>query len=247
MTDEEPVPDRLELEPDLPPGVEPEDGDLKSRSIRYTPAQQGLEIPAGWKPTAAQPVPVVRCHYVRPDTHPRLPGERCNKWSLRGSRLCYFHSGRGNLRHVEEYRQAVIEASRLMLVDAAPDAVKTMLDLMANSGADNVRLKAAESVLDRTGIRGGAEIDVTVTDVSGQDPAQTLAERLSKLKVAADKLADTTRKKQEEDTRLALEAGSPPVSVLRTESEIIIDAEVVTDETEASEAPEVENLESSTD
>lgn len=204
---------RLELEPDLAPGMEPEDGGPKRRYIKKQSAeQQGSNIPLGWKPTVQAPVPVVRCHHIFKDDHPR-GGERCGRWSLRGSRLCYRHSGNGNLKNVEEYRQAIIDAARLQLIESAPAAVDVMLDLMANSPADNVRLKAAESVLDRTGLKIAEEINVNV-EVTEMNPAVVLAERMQKLKTAAE----TIRRKDEEAAeQRALEAAA----VVEPDGEII--------------------------
>lgn len=228
--DEQLSTDKLEIELDLPPGQVPEEGVLSKRQIN-TPSRQGSTVPMGWKPTLQKPVPVVRCNYVWPDTHVK-GGNRCNRWSLRGSLLCYIHSGRGNLKNVEDYRQAILESARLQMTDAVPEAIEWLVDLAANSGADNVRLKAITELLDRTGIRSGSEVDVNVTVNEGVSPLTTLAERLAKLKEAADAVQAMQQKAREEHDRLALEAGDPAVAVPDpTDDEDIVDAEVVADET----------------
>ncbi len=51
---------------------------------------------------------------------------------------------------------------------------------MENSTSDAVKLGAANSLLDRAGIKGGADINVTVTQ--GDSPHDVLAERLAKLR-----------------------------------------------------------------
>lgn len=230
--DEQLPTDALELEPDLPPGVEPEEDTPKTRTVRRSALAQGSEIPLGWKPTTQAPVPVVRCHYIWREGHPRA-GERCGRWSLRGSRKCFRHSGNGNLKNVEEYRQAIIAAARLQLTDSVPDALETLLDLMQNSGADAVRLKAAESVMDRGGLKMSSEVDVNLTVNEGASPLTTLAERLAKLKEAADAVQAMQQKAREEHDRLVLEAGDPAVAVPDpADDEDIVDAEVVADETE---------------
>lgn len=216
---------RIELEPDLAPGMEPPEGEPTRRSIRYTPEQQDSVIPLGWKPTAAKPIPVVRCHYIFKDGHPK-EGDRCLKWSLRGSRLCLIHGGRGNLKNVEEYRQAIIDSARLQLIESAPAAVDVMLDLMANSPADNVRLKAAESVLDRTGLKLAEEIQVTV-EVGELNPAAVLAERMQKLKTAADVIR---QRDEEAAERLALETAAAHAAADDLEDEDggqVIEGEIV--------------------
>jgi hypothetical protein len=225
--DDELLSDDIELEPDLPPGQEPEEGEPARRNIKRSAVAQGALIPTGWKPTYRNPVPVVRCHHIFKDTHPKA-GERCAQWSLRGSRLCWVHAGRGNLKNVEEYRQSIIEAARLRLADAVPEAMDTLFDLMANSGADNVRLKAVEMVLDRNGLKGGQEIDVKLEVTDSLNPAQTLAERLSKLKDAADAVAAKQAQQAAAADALALEAGDPSLPPLEDDSDVI-DVEVVSD------------------
>lgn len=142
---------------------------------------------------------------------------------MRASRTCYAHGGRGRLKNVEEYRQAILEAARLRLTENVPMALDVLFDLAQNSGADNVRLKASTEILDRTGIKTATELDVTVNDVTGQDPAQTLSERLGKLRVAAEQVRTAREKAQADAEQLALEA---PVPVVDTDAEII-EGEVV--------------------
>jgi hypothetical protein len=217
--------ERLELEPDLAPGMEPEEGALTRRSIKYTPGQQDATIPAGWKPSLNKPIPVVRCHYVWKTGHPR-EGDRCNKWSLRGSQLCFFHSGRGNLKNVEEYRLAIIEAARLQLTEAVPDAMKTLLDLAANSPADNVKLKAATEILDRAGIKTAAELNVNV-EVTEANPATTLAERLDKLRRGAEAAAASAAAQQATiEAALELTAATPSAE---DDDALVIEGEVIGD------------------
>ena len=211
--------DDIELVPDLPPGQEPEEDALQSRRIKRTAVAQGSDIPLGWKPTVRNPIPVVRCRFIFKEPHPKAGGQ-CERWSLRGSFLCWKHSGSGNLKNVEEYRQSIIEAARLELTQSVPDALDTVLDLMQNSGADAVRLKAAESILDRGGLKTTQEsnLNISVSDTTA-DPLSTLSERLEKLKSAAAAVELLKQKAEEEKTRLALEAS-------RADDEVI-DAEVV--------------------
>lgn len=223
---EGPAEEFLDLEPDLAPGMEPEEGTPAHRRVKRSALAQGAEIPQGWKPTLREPIPVVRCHHIFRDTHPRA-GERCGRWSLRGTLKCFRHSGNGNLKNVEEYRRAIIESARLELTGAVPDALATLIDLSQNSGADNVKLKAATEILDRSGIRGGTELDVQVNDVTGTDPAHTLAERLGKLRVAAEQVKaaqDRAREARE------LEAGEEavPLPVIDTSADVI-EGEIVAD------------------
>ncbi len=209
MTAEDYQAEQIELEPDLPPGHEPPDGESSRRYVKKTGAlQQGTNIPTGWRPTVAKPIPVVRCIHIFHDKHERA-GERCGRWSMRGTQRCYTHGGKGNLKNVEEHRRAILDAARLQLLDSVPDAMEWLVDLGAHSNADNVRLKAATEILDRAGIRGGIEIsaDVQVTDVT---PAAALAERLGKLKAAADEVA---RREREEAAALTAAAAETPDTI----------------------------------
>lgn len=148
--------------------------------------QQNSNIPLGWKPTPAEPVPVVRCVTIKKN------GERCKRWSLRGYNKCYRHSGSGNLPNVQKYCDNVIEAARLRLLDNADYAIDVLEELMQPGTSEGVRLKASTEVLDRAGVRGGFEVDTEVTvTVSAAD---TIAERLSKLRKGAE--ASAVRKQQ---------------------------------------------------
>jgi hypothetical protein len=143
-----------------------------------SPADQGSPIPLGWKPTPAEPVPVVRCTQIKAD------GDRCNNWSLRGYHKCFVHSGRGGLKNVTKYAEAVVESARLRLIDESDGAVTQLVTLMQPGTAEQIRLKAATEILDRAGIRGGFEIDTTieVTD----NPADLIRKRLHELKEGAE-------------------------------------------------------------
>lgn len=219
--------EQVELEPDLPPGVEPEEGGAERRFIKKQSAlQQDSLIPQGWKPTVRTPVPVVRCAHIFKDSHERA-GERCGRWSLRGSRLCYRHSGNGNLRNVEEYRQAIIEAARLQLTEAVPDAMQTLIHLQENSPADNVRLKAATEILDRAGLKAAEQLEVDIT-VSDRPPAVALAERLEKLRRAGELNAEMQRRQNEaEEERLALPSASVVLPLEDDNEIVVIEGEII--------------------
>lgn len=157
---QDPLADAL---PDLPSTP-----NRSSNAGKNSAAEQGLEIPMGWKPTAKEPVPVVRCSATASTT-----GERCQRWSLRGTTVCRKHGGQ--LPTVRETAEAVVESARMELMGMADDAVDVIRDLMKAGVADQVRLKAAENVLNRTGLKDAEEVKVEVTHVSSAD---TIAKRL---------------------------------------------------------------------
>ena len=196
---------------DFEPGEEPEelgdDADGPPKGA-MSPAQQGSSIPLGWKPTPNAPVPVVRCTQIKKD------GVRCGRWSLRGYTKCQKHAGPGALMpdgNVNKYREAVIEAAKLRLLDSADEALETILQLKEPGTGEAIRLKAATEILDRAGIRGGFELSVEgEVTVNASDEVR---KRLAELKHGADEVRKMQSKLQ------------PTVD----ENGDIVDAEVIED------------------
>jgi hypothetical protein len=167
-------------------------------------------IPVAWKPTGAEPVPVVRCVTIKRD------GERCRRWSLRGTTVCVKHGGQ--LKDVKQHAEAVVEGARLRLVGLSDDAIDVIEQLLDPQTSAQVRLKAATEVLDRAGVRGGVDIhqetQVTV------NPSELLDQRLAQLR----------RRGAEARERLSEVFGDD-----------VVEGEVVSDEpTEADVAPAVD-------
>lgn len=158
------------------------------------PAAQGSIIPLGWKPSPAQPVPVVRCVQIKKD------GERCKRWSLRGYTKCRRHAGPGAMEggNVQKYAESVIEAARLRLVDSTDDALDLLNYFIHQPGtSEGIRLKAATEVLDRAGVRGGFEVKV-----DGEvkvDASDEVAKRLKKLAEGAAHVEQMKRQARGED------------------------------------------------
>lgn len=101
--------------------------------------------------------------------------------------------------NVNKYREAIQEAARLKLLDNSDIAVETLEQLMLPGSSEGIRLKAAEAVLDRAGIRGGFEIQVDA-DIT-LNPSDTLRDRLTKLtKGAAAVQAMKERREEQEDS-----------------------------------------------
>lgn len=157
------------------------DGPVKGAN---TPAAQDSTVPLGWKPTASAPVPVMRCTQIKKD------GIRCGRWSLRGYHKCVKHAGPGAKMengNVNVYREAIIESAKLRLLDEVDPALDGLVALAQPGTAEQIRLKAYTEILDRAGIRGGFEIDVSgEVTVSASDE---IRKRLSTLKEGADEVA----------------------------------------------------------
>ena len=151
-----------------------------------------------------------RCRQIKDD------GIRCMLWSSgrpKDDGLCRIH-----LRSVKHKTSDDIERARNKLIQAAPYAVDKLEELMEYAESEPVKLKAATEILDRAGVRGGIEIDSNI-NVDVRPAADVIAERLDRLAQGALSTA----------ARLA-EAGL----VVQPDKEII-DAEIVTDASNASQ------------
>ena len=118
------------------------------------PISEGREVEARFVPTLEKPVPLVRCTRISSD------GVRCGALSVRGATVCSAHGGA--LPGVKRHAESVIEAARNELIGAVPMAVDTLVQMTGPGVAEGIRLKAAESILDRAGLKGGYEISVEV-------------------------------------------------------------------------------------
>ena len=78
-------------------------------------------------------------------------GERCRAPAMRGARVCQAHGGMAG--HVREAARARIER----LVEPA---IGTLREVMLRGDSHTVRLKAAESILDRAGIVAEQKVEV---------------------------------------------------------------------------------------
>lgn len=123
-----------------------------------------------------------RCRQIKDD------GIRCLLWSSgrpKDDGLCRIH-----LRSVKKQTSDDIERARNKLMQAAPYAVDKLEELMEYAESEPVQLKAATEILDRAGVRGGVEIDTTIT-LDARPAASIIAERLERLSAGA--LANAAR------------------------------------------------------
>lgn len=154
-----------------PGGIYIPEKSFAERGITANPEQQGSNIPLGWRPSVEEPIPVVRCVKIKKD------GKQCNRWSLRGSTVCYVHGGK--MPEVQKKAAAVVEAARLKLLGLSEEAVDVLDDLIKPGTPDAVRLKAAQDILDRAGLKGA--VDVTLTVDHKVDAGSLIAERLDRI------------------------------------------------------------------
>ena len=132
------------------------------------------EQEAGGPPTPKrQPSPQPhRCRHIKED------GIRCMLWGSGrpvDDGLCRVH-----LRSLKNRTSDDIERAREKLMQAAPYAVDKLEELMDSAESEPVKLKAATEILDRAGVRGGIEIDSSLT-IQTRPAAEVMAERLDRL------------------------------------------------------------------
>ena len=132
------------------------------------------EQEAGGPPTPKrQPSPQPhRCRHIKED------GIRCMLWGSGrpvDDGLCRVH-----LRSLKHKTSDDIERAREKLMQAAPYAVDKLEELMESAESEPVKLKAATEILDRAGVRGGIEIDTSVT-LDVRPAAEVINERLDRL------------------------------------------------------------------
>ena len=164
---------------ELPPP--PPQLNMSSNAGKNSAAEQGTVIPMGWKPTASEPVAVIRCTGTASTT-----GEQCKRWSLRGTNVCTKHGGQ--LPSVREHAEAVVESARMRLMGMADDAVDGLEDLIAIGTAPQIRLAAIKEVLDRSGVKGGPDLSVEVThSVSYKDEIFNRLKEIKERKEAMEK------------------------------------------------------------
>jgi hypothetical protein len=197
---------------DLPTLDDIDNGPVNIRSTgKVSAAQQGLNIPAGWKPTIAEPVPVVRCTgKIR--SGPRQ-GERCTKWGIRGATLCIGHGGQ--LPNVKEHALAVVEAARMRMIGLADEAIDAIEDLVTNpTTSGQVRLKAATEILDRIGVKGAPDLAITVEH--SVSPSETIAKKLASIALRLTPPAEPEDLGEVEDAEIIDEPEESPLESAST-------------------------------
>lgn len=184
----------IENMPEPPSMTEEETVNRSPNAGNNSAAEQGVEIPKGWKPTIDAPIPVVRCRATSTTS-----GERCKRWSIRGTTVCASHGGR--LPNVIEHSAASVESARLDLMGLAGDAVEVIKEFLLNPATtEATRLKAAENVLNRTGIKEALEMKIEVENkVSpAEDILSKIAIMRERNKAAEEEIVDAEEVESDE-------------------------------------------------
>lgn len=185
----------FELDDDNNIEINPPDIDDGTGKYTNWPSAEGYEtVPEDFKPTAAKPLPALRCTHVRPDE------TRCKNFGVRGTgfngtpSMCFIHGG--SLPNVKKKAEDTLTAVRMRLVQYAPSALDGLIDLAEKpTTGDAIKLKAYTEILDRAGVKGGIDLHVEVTNnVSAADEIK------KKLSLMAERMGADT--KQAEEDRL---------------------------------------------
>jgi hypothetical protein len=78
-------------------------------------------------------------------------GTPCQKSPIKGGTVCRLHGGAA---------PQVKKAAKLRLLELVDPAIATLARIMATSDNEALRLKAADSILDRGGLPKGAQVTV---------------------------------------------------------------------------------------
>jgi hypothetical protein len=89
-------------------------------------------------------------------------GTPCQKSPVKGATVCRLHGGAA---------PQVKRAAKLRLLELVDPAIATLARIMATSPNEALRLKAADSILDRGGLPKGAQVTI-------QDAREALIEKL---------------------------------------------------------------------
>jgi hypothetical protein len=114
----------------------------------------------------------------------KIDGHRCNNWTngtVDYGNFCRVHLS--NRQYGEEEGAGHVAKARNRIQSAALGAADVLEDLMYSATSEVVRKAAADSLLDRAGVRGGVEIDSAVTVTVNH--AETVRERLKLLREGA--------------------------------------------------------------
>lgn len=148
---------------------------LTGEVVRDLDKHKKFIIPQGWVPSIAEPVPRIQCTKVT------IFGEQCKNKAILGGVVCGKHGGAKV--ETQQNAQEIIKHARDRLVGISDSAVTVYEEILTpGSGAnDSIRLKAASDVLDRVGIKGGADVQVNIGVVNYSEVIASKLDKLGKI------------------------------------------------------------------
>ena len=109
--------------------------------------------------------PMVQTDNQRPTRHQRKctahstrTKELCNRWAMRGQTVCMMHGGKAPQALAKA--QAAVELAEMRIRGLAPRAVAELEALVTGADSEQVRLQAANSLVDRSVGRATERIHV---------------------------------------------------------------------------------------
>ena len=109
-----------------------------------------------WKPSYKEPIPRIRCTATSIQT-----GQQCAITAKRGSLVCYRHGA--DYMIDKKKQEEAIEAARVRLIGMSDQAIDVIHDILLDLEVnENTRLKAAQDILDRSGVKPGVNMTVEV-------------------------------------------------------------------------------------
>ena len=109
-----------------------------------------------WKPTYKDPIPRIRCTATSIQTQ-----RQCEITARRGSLVCYRHGA--DYMTDRKKQEETIEAARVRLLGMTDQAIDVIHDIAMDLEVnENTRLKAAQDILDRSGVKPGVNMTVEV-------------------------------------------------------------------------------------
>jgi hypothetical protein len=136
--------------------------------------KHNVDKEAGKNPASWTELPT-RCKHVKRD------GTRCWAW-------CFDRTSNGRCRMhapgaaLAENMGVQLTAARVKIMQALPAMADQLEDLALHAASEQVKLKATTEMMDRAGLRGGAEIEISGQLTTTADPSIVLRERLDTLR-----------------------------------------------------------------
>ena len=170
-------------------------GDRAHEAGVVSPDGMGTERSPAKKGGRKEPYLPRRCISTKRD------GSRCWGWaaSHEGDGRCRAHAPGAYLAQNQGHQIAL---ARMKMIQAAPAMADVLEELATEAASEQVRLKAAESILDRSGVSTTSDINVNFGVKDERDPAQVVQDRLSELAgrlAAAKELEIRAVEKEETD------------------------------------------------
>ena len=143
-------------------------------------------------------------------------GSRCPNIAVAGTTRCEMHGG---LMVSPTETRAMIVATQMQTFALAGQAIATIADVMINGQTEASRLRAAETILNRSGIVEGAEVDIRdarkeADKGSGVSPRDIVMDRLKKLSQYEEQ-----DRKREEQAEIEMKQNVIDVDVVETKDQ----------------------------